>query len=506
MAAKIFRLSKSQFCKARKCMKSLWLYRHNKAVADSPSEFQQNIFNQGKEVGALATRLFPKGIMIAAEYNEADLAIEQTKKAISENAEAIFEAGFQYGNLLVRVDILKNNNDGTWDILEVKSTNSVEPKAHYDDVAVQKWVVTNSGIKVNRSCLVHLNRDYCFDKKLELEKLFVLESLDDLVSGNLQEIPNMLESIQVHLNLPNEPTEDIGSRCNNPYQCEFTGYCWSHVKVGSIHSLSRISDTKKADLLDKGIDQIVDIPEAFKLSENQLVEVKGFKEGEVQIDLESIKDHLKELKYPLYYLDYESVAYAVPRYQGTWPHKQLTTQYSLHVQEKPNSDLKHFAFVHDDESDPSKAIANQLLTDIKDDGGSIVVYHKTFERDRTKELAEQFPERSHQLTVLIDRMWDLEIPFAKRWYWDHKFDGSSSIKNVLPIFKPDFSYDDLEIRKGDQAQLEYSRMITMPKNDAHREKIRQALLKYCERDSIAMYLILKELFEVVTPRKRSKTV
>jgi len=203
-------------------MKAIWLYRHKRELADQPSEFQQNIFNQGKEVGELATKLFPKGVLISADHTQGDLAIQQTLAAMGENAEAIFEAGFQFQNVLVRVDILKNNFDGTWDLIEVKSTNSVEPKAHYDDVAIQKWVLTNSGVKLRSSGLMHLNREYQRNGELELSKLFIIEPLDDLITENFSEIDSHLPSIQTILNQTSSPIEEIGAKCNNPYQCEFT--------------------------------------------------------------------------------------------------------------------------------------------------------------------------------------------------------------------------------------------------------------------------------------------
>lgn len=487
-------------------MKAIWLYRHNKEVADAPSDFQQNIFNQGKEVGVLATKLFPNGIMINADHTQGELAIQQTQEAMAKNPEAIFEAGFQFKDVLIRADILKNNFDGTWDLIEVKSTNNVEPKAHYDDVAIQKWVLQNSGVKIKSANLMHLNREYTLNGDLDLKSLLTLEPLDILIKENYAEIEQFLPAIQTTLNQKSAPIAEIGSKCNNPYPCEFTTHCWSHVRPDSIHTLSRISDTKRAELLEMSIEKITDIPNDFKLSANQQVEAKAHKDNDVQISLSEIKGHLSKLSYPLYFLDYESVAYAIPRYNGNWPHKQLTSQYSLHVLNKPDAELKHFAFIHDDLSNPSEALAKQMLNDIKDDGGSIIVYHMTFERDRTKELAEELPALADQLESLIERMWDLEVPFAKRWYWDHRFEGSSSIKSVLPVFKPDFSYNDLVIKKGDTAVIEYSRMVNLPNGHPDRLKIKEALLKYCERDSLAMHIILKELNQLLRPKKSKKAV
>jgi hypothetical protein len=209
---------------------------------------------------------------------------------------------------------------------------------------------------------------------------------------------------------------------------------------------------------------------------------------------------------PLYFLDYESVAYAVPMYDGSWPYRQLTTQYSLHILDKPGAELRHKEFIHDEPSDPSRAVAEQLLKDIADDGGSIIVYHLGFEKARTEELAKALPDLADRLRSLNARMWDLESPFAKRWYWDHRFSGSSSIKSVLPVLRPDFSYVDLAIQKGDQAQTMYSKMVSMTEFNQDRLKIKNALLAYCQRDSLAMYLVLKELLDLTAPESQKAAV
>lgn len=494
---RVFRLSKSQYGKGLKCPKALWLYRHKSDLADKVSDFQQNIFNHGKEVGALATKLFPNGIMIEEDYKHQEEALAHTKDVFTKGPEALFEAAFQYENVLVRVDILEKNNDGTWNLIEVKSTNDVEPDSHHDDVAIQKWVLVNCGVKIKNAYLMHLNREYIRNGELDLEKLFVRKNLDEEIKSNIEQIESKLEFFQAILNQNKAPEELIGSRCKNPYVCEFKGHCWDVAKAGTIHTLSRISDKKRHALMDLGIEMISQIPKDFELSANQLVEYQTAVKDDVHIELNKIQDSLEELKYPLYFLDYESVAYAIPRYSGSWPHKQLISQYSLHKVNKGGEKAEHKEFIFDLAADPNTAVATALAKDIPDDGGTVIVYHKTFERDRTLQLADSVPEFADHLRLIVDRMWDLETPFAKRWYWDPKFNGSSSIKNVLPVFAPLYSYKDLEIQKGDLAQLRYSQMIQLPNSSPERAAIRNALLKYCERDSLAMVLILKELAEIV---------
>ena len=497
MARKYRNLSKSQYCKGKNCLKAIWLYQHQKDVSNPPNEFQKNIFDQGTEVGRLATQYFSGGIEITEDYTQPERAIEKTQEAMDNNAPAIFEAAFLYDEVLIRVDVLRNNKDGSWDLIEVKSTNSVKTKSHYDDVAIQKWVLLNSGIQVKSSYLMHLNKDYVRQEKLDLKKLFVLENLDESIQPHFESIPPMLNHIKAHLIMDKEPQELIGSRCKSPYLCEFKSYCWKEDVTGSIHRLGRINDKKRHTLMEQGIQKIKDIPDHFELSTNQQIECCSIKNNEAHIQSEDIQQHLEELTYPLYYLDYESVAYAIPQYNGSGPHKHLITQYSLHIQKTPDSPLEHYEFLHNKNSDPSTEVAKSLTTHIKPNRGSIIVYHKAYECDRTKELADAVPELRGRLEDIIGRMWDLEVPFAKRWYWDPRLDGSSSIKNVLPVFAPEFSYQDLEINKGDLAQLKYAEMIRLPQDSSEREKIRQDLLKYCQRDTYAMVIILSHLVKII---------
>ena len=497
MARKYKNLSKSQYCKGKKCLKSIWLYQHKRKIADPPSEFQKNIFDQGTEVGKLATKYFHGGIEITEDYTQPEKAMQKTQEAITYNAPAIFEAAFLYNEVLIRVDVLRNNEDGSWDLIEVKSTNIVDPKVHYDDVAIQKWVLLNSGITVKNCYLMHLNREYVRQGKLDLKKLFLLENLDEVIKPNFESVANTLRLIKSNLILDNEPNKPIGSHCKSPYVCEFKSYCWKDDVTGSIHRLGRINDKKRHVLMDQGIQMIKDIPDNFDLSTNQQIECCSAKNNDVYLQLKDIQMHLEGLVYPLYYLDYESVAYAIPKYNGSWPHKHLTTQYSLHIQETSDSKLEHHEFLHNEDSDPSEALVKSLITNIKPDRGSVIVYHKTYERDRTKELADTVPEFRDRLEDIIDRMWDLELPFAKRWYWDPRFGGSSSIKKVLPVFAPELSYQDLEINKGDLAQLKYAEMIKLSKSSPERGKIQQNLLKYCQRDTLAMVRVLSQLVKII---------
>jgi hypothetical protein len=482
---KPLRLSKSQYCKGIKCLKNVWLYNHKKELADEPSEFQAILFKQGQEVGELATSYFPNGELIDEGYKDPEGAIKHTLEAVKRKVPAIFEAAFISENILIRVDVLRMNDDGSVDLIEVKSTSSLK-KQHYDDV------LEKLGYKVRSSFLMHLNKKYLRKGDLSVKDLFVLEKLGDELDAAYAKIPHELEMIWATLKHTKDPDELIGSKCNNPYECEFKGHCWKDVSGASIHRLTRISDKKRHQLLDDGLELLTDIPANFKLSDNQSIQVKATKDKEPVISQAPIEKHLKELRFPLYFFDLESVSFAIPPYDGTYSYLHLPFQYSVHIQEGEEAQVSQTEFLHTSNTDPRRAFAESLCQKIGD-SGSVIVYHASYERGRLEHLAEIFPDLAQKFQNIISRLWDLETPFAKRWYCDREFEGSSSIKKVLPVFVPELSYDDLDIQNGALAGIRYTEMIS---GNTKCESARDALLKYCERDTLAMVRILDELLKI----------
>ena len=492
---KEWKLSKSQFVKGRKCLKRVWLYNHSRELAAAPSEMQVHLFQQGNEVGILAQKYFEGGHLIQEDYRDPDGALAHTLTALQDpGSKVLFEAAFLFDGVLIRVDVFRKNEDGSFDLIEVKSTNSVK-KEHKDDIAVQKFVIESLGYKIRQSYLMHLNSQYELNGTLDLKKLFVLEPMEEEIESLIEEVPNYLKLIRSKLNEQHEPLSPIGSVCKSPYRCEFKDHCWKDVGPDSIHTLTRISEKKRAELVDLGLTSLKDIPDSVSLTETQAIQVRAIKTGTTQIDREQIKTYLKTLEWPLHFLDYETISFAIPRHSQSSPYQQLPFQFSLHVQNEPNGTLQHYEFLHNEDTDPRKSFIENLLEHIDGDRGSIVVYHAGFETNVTKALKQIMPELADAFDELTSRMWDLEVPFAKRWYCDARFEGSSSIKYVLPALVPGLSYKDLEIQKGDAAQKKYGELIALPHNQ-ERERLTRALLDYCKMDTLAMVKILEKLLDI----------
>jgi antitoxin component of MazEF toxin-antitoxin module len=116
--------------------------------------------------------------------------------------------------------------------------------------------------------------------------------------------------------------------------------------------------------------------------------------------------------------------------------------------------------------------------------GSVVVYYAPFEKTRIKELAMDFPEYAGFLTSINNRIWD-QLDVFKHCFRDHRLALSKSIKVVLPTFVPELSYKDLNVQKGDQAQLEWRNMIELESEALKRNRVAD-LKAYCKLDTLAM--------------------
>jgi hypothetical protein len=94
-------------------------------------------------------------------------------------------------------------------------------------------------------------------------------------------------------------------------------------------------------------------------------------------------------------------------------------------------------------------------------------------------------------------MFDLMSITKSGLYVDSRFEGSNSIKKVLPVMVPELSYKDQAIQQGVAASTSWD-MLTNPKTPKKkREQLKKDMLAYCERDTIAMVEIYKKFLEAI---------
>src|SRR5207249_868715 len=137
------------------------------------------------------------------------------------------------------------------------------------------------------------------------------------------------------------------------------------------------------------------------------------------IDSVGIGDSLKTWTYPLSFLDFETIGYAVPRIDGQRPYQQLPFQFSCHFRTTADSPLEHREYLHSDDSDPREAVALALIA-LVPENGSVVAYNMGFEKSVLNGLAEIFPQHNEGLTRIAGRLVD-PLPIFRAHVYDPAF-------------------------------------------------------------------------------------
>jgi hypothetical protein len=202
---------------------------------------------------------------------------------------------------------------------------------------------------------------------------------------------------------------------------------------------------------------------------------------------------LAGLTYPLYFFDYETCADVIPPYDGTKPFQQVPVQYSLHILDAPNGELRHAEYLHTTPDHPGNALSEALSKEIGPTG-SIIVWYAPFESGRNAELAEALPKYRDFYLDLNARMVDLMLPFSEGMYVHPAFGGSASIKKVLPVLVPELSYKDQAVQEGLTAQRLWKEAVLWGKgSQSQKDTLFKDLLSYCELDTLAMVRIFERL-------------
>jgi hypothetical protein len=211
---------------------------------------------------------------------------------------------------------------------------------------------------------------------------------------------------------------------------------------------------------------------------------------------------LASLKYPLYFIDFETFQLAVPEYDGTRPYQQLPFQYSLHIVEKEGAPLQHKEFLAEiDDGDFLRHFAESMIHDIPENG-SVIVYNQNFEHSRINELARMLPDLEEELMRINSNMVDFLPPFKQRQYYMKEMRGSASIKQVLPALYPneqDLDYHNLPVvHNGSEASETFLSLRGKSKDE--QKELRKGLLVYCKLDTYAMVKIWEKLKEVTNTK------
>ena len=486
-------LSKSRYCAAVQCPKLLWLMLHRpESVQADPAN--QAVLDRGNAVGDLAMGLF--GAYTEVPFGDLGGMIRETQRLLEAGTPVIAEASFSLDGLFCSVDILLNHGGKRVSVVEVKSALHISDMNRHD-AAFQYYVLTGLGYRVERISLCCLNPAYVRQGPLELEKLFLLTDVTEEIRGMQDGVAERIEGLRRSMGQTEEPPEEIGEHCFSPYACPCFAWCTRALPRPNIFDVGGIQTRTKLANYRKGIVSFAQIEAAKALKPDRMVEIsQALHELPPVIDRPAIRAFLSGLRWPLYFLDFESFMPAVPLYDGCRPYEQIVFQYSLHFIEREGGELHHREHLARPGADPRRGVAEQLCRDIPPDACTLA-YNMTFEKARIRGLAELYPDLRERLMNIHDHIVDLMVPFQKKHYYTRAMQGSYSIKYVLPALypgDPSLDYHNLEgVHNGGEASAAFERMEKMPPEEQAR--FRADLLRYCGLDTLAMVKVWEKLRE-----------
>src|ERR1700733_3541038 len=484
------KISKSKYIAGVQCLKRLYWQVHEPGLGAKPDASDFAIMEQGHEVGLLARQLFPRGVEVDGSRGLKH-AIRSTQELIGNpEVPTIFEGTFENDGVFVKADILERRKENRWRLIEVKSTSDLKDQ-HLEDVAIQSHVLSQAGLDLASVWLAHINRSYVLAAAtVDPRQFFLLRNLTRRVQNLQPALAVQLRSQFSILEMPEAPDVPTGPHCTSPVVCEFFDHCNHPKPHDHIGYIPRLHANAIEELEQMGVKSIHDIPADFELSEFQRRVCTAMQTGQPWFSAD-LKTEFESLKYPLSFMDFETVNPAIPCCVGMPPYDHIPFQFSVHVQRELGAAPKHFEFLAINNGDPRPAFISSLCGALGE-SGSIVVYNQQFESQRLWELAGWLPEYTQRIRDIQRRLWDL-LPVVRNPVYHPAFGGSFSLKAVLPALVPEMTYEGMEVPNGQAAGVAWQSMISLGVTDAERQAKRKALLEYCGQDTLALVKLLEAL-------------
>ncbi len=496
-------MTKSQYLAVKFCEKRGWLEQRKRKEEKQSAETKEKLSN-GITVGDCAKKYFGDYEEVEWTYKKSEM-VDNTLLYINAGVKTIAEATFMANGCYCQADLVRVLDDGSLNVYEVKSSANVK-EYHILDMAFQYYTITNAGFKINAFFHMGVDSKYVRVGELNLQELFKVQDFTDRVILEQEGIEAEIQRCAAIKLGEEEPEVPIGMHCKNPVECPFFEYCTKHLPENNVFTIAGLTFKKKFALYERGIITFEDIKsrkpkEVDKGKLNQVMSTLEDREPVIsQLDMEEFLVFLPER---IYFLDFETFQQVIPEWDYVKPYSQIPFQYSLHYRKNAKGKLWHKEFLAQEGTDPRKALARRLCKDIPKDA-CVLAYNMSFEKGVIKNLASLYSDLSEHLMCIHDNMEDLMIPFKNQWYYQSNFNGSYSIKAVLPGLFPDdpeLDYHNLGQIQNGSAAMEVFASLHLEKDKDKVAEIRKDLLAYCKLDTYAMVKVLDYLNSLIWNQK-----
>ena len=492
---KYYSLTKTLILSGIQCEKKLWFELNDKIKSKDKA-----IFRSGNRFNDVVRKHYGKGINLSDE-KEFETVIKKTKEAIqSNNINVIYEAGFLFKKTFIRADVLVKK-DNQWTILEAKASTSVKD-INISDLAVQSYIVKKSGIEVISNKIIHINKEFIYKGNENYKDLIVEVDITKEVLAKEKEVEHLIDKF-LPLKKSDCPKKEVGPHCKDPYPCHYFERCYppeTDIENVSYKILPYYGKKIENFCKTNKIEKLKDIPKDLLQSSR-----KDYAENYHQIIQEAhikntpwvnkdISEQFKKWKMPFYFMDFETIQQGVPIIQNTKPFEQVPFQWSVHKLSQKGGALEEFSFIDFADQDIELNFLKKLI-EILGDQGTIFVHNHPFEKGVLNKLKEKPKMKSYsdQVDNIIDRIEDTLELTRKNFYSPEMF-GKYSLKKIVQAIPTQISYkseDEDAVSDGGDAQLAWFKCTDIESKHKEKENYKNELIKYCSKDTEAMYDLIK---------------
>lgn len=419
------------------------------------------------------------------------------------------------------------------------------------DIAFQRYVIGKALDKAGDTRRVNfylavLNSEYVYDgavdttnkreyNEIDGQEIITFYDMNEISEEYQPTILKEIEALETNISSPHDinNTVNVGKWCawGKNTECVFYEHCFKKLRVvpdtNKSNNYINFRGFKLGDIVDKyqlineGYYKLEDVPECWLEKENHKIQRDCYDNGEEYVDKDKMEYWFSKIEYPIYHFDFETFPCPMPRFKGENPYRQSPFEFSLHIERKPgvcDKEADNFIFLNRECYDDERLELVQAIIshfEFNEDGtlrGTMLAQNTTFEKDRLKELAKQFPKYADKLLAIRDKSMDLihllktnEAFYSKDFatkskiinYYHKDLSGSYSIKKTLPVLVPSLTYKGMDVGNGSQAYIAYINYDSTEQTVfggnpmTTKDERRAALELYCQQDTWAMVEILR---------------
>lgn len=483
-------LSDADLRRWRACPRLQWLQvRHGEPeIARVPAPAEPDVVF-GPEPEQALRASFPNALVVPspsteAEWQRAALLTAQALAAPEHQSpgSAILGACMPSDDgTRVRIDVLQRGEQG-WRLFKLRLA-TVADDADVDALALWAHVAARAGWRLQSVGLLLVDTSFLYPGLGCYAGVFREVDVGGMLGS--RPVADWLVGLRRTEQGP-KPAPPLGAPCALAGGCRFMAEC--HAGEPSVRqvapelSLDIVGKELAVELRREGHVDLLSVPPERLSDARHRRALRAVQQGAPVLE-PGVARLMREQTWPRHYLRFETIGFAVPVWAGTRPYQVLPFQWSCDVETAPG-EWHAAGFLADHQGDPRRAFASSLLAALGG-RGCVFAYNAGFERNRIRELAQQFDDLREPLEALLPRVVDL-FQVARTHYYHPAQAGSWSARTVFGIIAPDLQVERLARRVEGAPLLAFARSLQRGLQVDERQRLRSSLQDHGRRRTEAL--------------------